>query len=204
MEPPVPESTGRAAPPCVPEAGPPARGGTPCPGVSPSPPVLPPGRALCAAGRLARAAPVPARALALPRAACTGQSPAAPAPLLLPPDVPCPHLVTIRSAPRQSPRHCLPSAPSLRGGGPVPPAPSPPAATAAHRGCGTGSHLPRASASPSPSQRELPAGGPQDYFSIITFWCTVIFSCNLISQELPPEPVFNLMDVDITLERLSY
>lgn len=46
--------------------------------------------------------------------------------------------------------------------------------------------------------------GPQDYFSIITFWCTVIFSRNLISRELPPEPVFNLMDVDITLERLSY
>jgi len=45
--------------------------------------------------------------------------------------------------------------------------------------------------------------GPQDYFSI-TFWCTVIFSCNLISRELPPEPVFNLMDVDITLETLRY
>lgn len=69
---------------------------------------------------------------------------------------------------------------------------------------------------PGPRHRLLPAlcqpwpmdgaagGGAQDYFSIITFWCTVIFSCNLISRELPPEPIFNLMDVDITLERLSY
>lgn len=204
MEPPVPESVGRAAPPRVPEAGPPVRGGTPCPGVSPSPPVLPLGRALCAAGRLARAGPVPARALALParclyRAEPGSPGPAAPAPRrALPP---------LGDNPFCSPPEplALPAlSPFPAGWGPVPPAPLPPAATAAHRGCGTGSLLPRASASPSPSQRELPAGGPQDYFSIITFWCTVIFSCNLISQELPPEPVFNLMDVDITLERLSY
>lgn len=57
---------------------------------------------------------------------------------------------------------------------------------------------------PAPAMDGATGRGPQDYFSITTFWCTVIFSCNLISRELPPEPVFNLMDVDITLERLSY
>lgn len=57
---------------------------------------------------------------------------------------------------------------------------------------------------PAPAMDGATGQGPQDYFSITTFWCTVIFSCNLISRELPPEPVFNLMDVDITLERLSY
>lgn len=74
------------------------------------------------------------------------------------------------------------------------------------RGLGAGATRPFAvrRRTPGPAVDGAAGQGPQDYFSITTFWCTVIFSCNLISRELPPEPVFNLMDVDITLERLSY
>lgn len=116
-----------------------------------------------------------------------------------------------------APRRALPPL----GDNPFRSPPEPPPLLPLPRGLGAGAVSPFAVLCRTPGLRhELPAApcqrppwpatdgaagrGPQDYFSIITFWCTVIFSCNLISRELPPEPVFNLMDVDITLERLSY
>lgn len=76
------------------------------------------------------------------------------------PDVPFPHLVTIRSVPPWNPRHppTLSTLPARWGS--VPPAPWP-STTAAHRGHGTGSCLPYAYPGP---WTELLAGGHRTIF----------------------------------------
>lgn len=172
--PPAPESTGQGrALPCARGSAPQRGQGPPrtdpaLPGLPRAPSCFAPrqGWVRCWPGQLGSAGACTALALPAPCLCWAEPSvPAAPAPRApLPPRRALPPLGDnpFRSLPELLPGAACPRCPFPTGWGPVPRAPSPSAA--AHRGCGMGSHPPRASASPSLPRTEPPAGGHRTIF----------------------------------------